>query len=70
MSLTTPLLTRTHRLARIRFIREHVNWNINCWANILLPISKDFQFLDPIHVIQFTDAICFEQPEILVVARF
>lgn len=30
-----PLLTARHKLARLRFARDHVNWNVNDWKKVL-----------------------------------
>lgn len=32
---TAPLLTREHRVMRLRFAREHVNWTIDNWKRVL-----------------------------------
>lgn len=42
MPVTAPLLTRAHRVARLRFARQHVNWNVNDWANILFTDESRF----------------------------
>lgn len=30
-----PLLTRRHRVARLRFARQHANWTVNHWKKVL-----------------------------------
>lgn len=41
-AVTAPRLTREHRVARLRFAREHVNWHINDWANLLFTDESRF----------------------------
>ncbi|XP_072383871.1 uncharacterized protein [Diabrotica undecimpunctata] len=33
VAATAPRLTREHRIARLTFAREHVNWNIDDWGD-------------------------------------
>lgn len=42
VAVTVPHLTRAHRVARLRFAREHVNWTINDWAHVLFTDESRF----------------------------
>lgn len=44
VALTAPHLTRAHRVARLRFAREHVNWGIGDWASVLFTDESRFCF--------------------------
>lgn len=42
VAVTAPRLTREHRVARLAFAREHMNWNINDWGNVLFTDESRF----------------------------
>lgn len=44
VAVSAPHLTREHRVARLRFAREHVNWDIDDWANVLFTDESRFCF--------------------------
>ncbi|RZC36418.1 HTH Tnp Tc3 2 and/or DDE 3 domain containing protein [Asbolus verrucosus] len=37
------LLTRLHRIARLAFVSEHVNWNIGDWQNVIFSDESRFR---------------------------
>lgn len=39
---TGPKLLRHHRVARLQFAREHVNWNLGQWRNVLFTDESRF----------------------------
>ncbi|RZC32128.1 HTH Tnp Tc3 2 domain containing protein, partial [Asbolus verrucosus] len=42
-----PLLTREHRVVRLRFAREHQNWGIEEWGRILFTDESRFCLRSP-----------------------
>jgi hypothetical protein len=42
VAVTAPRLTREHRIARLAFAREHENWNIQDWGNVLFTDESRF----------------------------
>lgn len=44
---TGPLLTRAHRISRLRFAQQHANWTLNDWRRVLFSDESRFALHSP-----------------------
>jgi transposase len=50
-------LQRDHKVARLRFAREHIRWQLRHWRSVTLPMSLGFVLLISMDEYEYTDVL-------------